>query len=96
MTLFDVSVCVHTPSWMSCWMAVVAQAASVYWRIWRKPLFTLVMVVVVGAEVGANDATVGRWEGAALQVEEKAGREKKRTKKKTKGQDQGRLGMHWN
>ena len=77
-------------------MAVVAQAASVYWRIWRKPLFTLVMVVVVGAEVGANDATVGRWEGAALQVEEKAGREKKRTKKKTKGQDQGRLGMHWN
>ena len=46
-------------------MAVVAQAASVYWRIWRKPLFTLVMVAV-GAEVGAKDATVGRWDGAAL------------------------------
>ena len=46
-------------------MAVVAQAASVYWRIWRKPLFTLVMVAV-GAEVGANDAAVGPWDGAAL------------------------------
>ena len=67
----------------------MAQAASVYWRIWRKPLFTLVMVVV-GEEVGANDAAVGPWDGAALQVEAKTGREKKKTKKKTEGQDQAR------
>ena len=48
-----------------CWMGVVAHAASVYCIIWRKPLFTLVMVAV-GAEVGTMVATVGRCEGAAL------------------------------
>ena len=50
-------------------MAVVAQAASVYWRSWRKPLFTLVMVAV-GSAVGE---TVGRWDGAALEVEARQG-----------------------